>query len=175
MEGAIAIVERANERIKNELNLLPRKCKKENRNTPELEQENKDATKLSDLKKALKGKGSSKCYDEVRDYLDDNLKDWRKDQDFDKKAMKDAIAIVERAKEREIKRLNLLPRAIHNKENRNTPELEQENKDASKLGTFKIFDFFLITPNLELSNSKYAVTKEKVIYIKYYINIFLCF
>jgi len=139
MEDAIAIVERAKEREKNGLNLIPRTIRnKENRNTLELEQENKDATKLGNWKNALKGQGNrSNCYDKVRDYLDLNLKDWRKEQDFDKKAMEDAIAIVERANKRVENGLNLLPRNIHNKKNRNTLELEQEDKDATKLGHWK--------------------------------------
>jgi ribosomal RNA-processing protein 8 len=139
MEDAKAIVERANKRVENKLNLLPRKIgNKKNRNTPELEQENKDAVKLGDWKQALKGKGSCICFDEVRDYLDLNLKHWRKEQDFDKKAMEHAKAIVERANKRVENKLNLLPRNIHNKKNRNTPELEQENKDAQKLNNWKI-------------------------------------
>ena len=137
MEVAKAIVERANKRVENKLNLLPRKIgNKKNRNTPELEQENKDATKLGDWKKALKGKGNgSICSDKVRDYLDMNLKDWRKD--LDEKAMENAKAIVERAKERVENGLNLIPRKIQNKEKRNIPELDQEYKDATKLGDWK--------------------------------------
>ena len=137
MEDAKAIVERANKRVENKLNLLPRKIQnKENRNTSELEQENKDAVKLGNWKKALKGQGKSICSNEVRNYLDLNLKDWRKKQD--EKAMEDAKAIVERANKRVENKLNLLPRKIQNKENRNTSELEQENKDAVKLGHWKI-------------------------------------
>jgi ribosomal RNA-processing protein 8 len=140
IEDAKAIVERAKERVENKLNLLPRYIdNKKNRNTPELEQEYKDAVKLGHWKQALKGKGNgSNCSDEVRDYLDLNLKDWRKEQDFDEKAMEDAKAIVERAKKRENNELNLIPRNIRNEKKRNTPELEQENKDAQKLSNWKI-------------------------------------
>ena len=138
MEVAIAIVERANKRVENKLNLLPRNIQnKKNRNTPELEQEHKDAQKLSVWKQALKGKSTSICSDEVCDYLDLNLKDWRKEQNFDKKAMEDAKAIVERANKRVESELNLIPRGIQNKKNRNTPELEQEYKDAGKLYNWK--------------------------------------
>jgi ribosomal RNA-processing protein 8 len=140
MEDAKAIVERANKRVENELNLIPRKIhNNKNRNTPELEQEYKDALKLGHWKQALKGKGNGcNCSDEVRDYLDMNLKDWRKEQDFDKKAMEDAKAIVERANKRVENELNLIPRNIRNEKKRNTPELEQENKDAHKLSNWKI-------------------------------------
>jgi ribosomal RNA-processing protein 8 len=77
IEYAIGIVERANERIKKELNLFPRKINKEDRITPELKQANKDAQKLGDWKKALKGIGQGKCPDKVRDYLDEQLSNWR--------------------------------------------------------------------------------------------------
>ena len=60
------------------MNLIPRYIRNEKkRNTPELEQENKDAHKLSNWKIALKGQGRSICSDKVRDYLDNNLKGWR--------------------------------------------------------------------------------------------------
>ena len=113
-------------------NLLPRNISKEKRNTLDLEQENKDATKIRHWKNALKGQGNSKCCHEVRDYLDINLPDWRTETDFDEKAIKDAKEIVLRKNQRP----NLLPRHI-SKENRNTPELEQEAKDAKKIGHWK--------------------------------------
>jgi ribosome modulation factor len=114
--------------------LLPRSIhNKQNRNTPELEQENKDAAKLGNWKNALKGQGKSICSDEVRDYLDEHLEGWRTEINFDEKAIEDAKAIVLRKNQRP----NLLPRSIRDKENRNTPELEQENKDAVKLGHWK--------------------------------------
>ena len=137
MKFAIKIVERANERVKNKKNLLPRNINKENRNTPELEEENKDATKLRHWKTALKGKWFSKCSNEVRDYLDTNLEGWREERDLDENAMKKAIEIVERANERFKNKKNLLPRNIYSKEKRNTPELEQEHKDATKLQHWK--------------------------------------
>ena len=137
MEDAQAIVERANIRIKLKLNLLPRNIPNtENRHTPELEQEHIDARKLGTWKDVLKGKGKGNCSNEVRNYLDNNLPNWR--MDFDNKAMKDAQAIVERAKIRIKQNLNLLPRNIHNKQKRLTsPELEQEHTDSQKLGTWK--------------------------------------
>jgi superfamily II DNA or RNA helicase len=137
MEVAKEIVGRAKEREKQKLNLLPRQIIIKNRTTPELIQENKDATKLSNWKNALKGKGNGhKCSDEVRDYLDTELPGWRTELDFDIKAMEDAKEIVERAKERKLKKLNLLPRQIIIK-NRTTPELIQEHSDATKLGDWK--------------------------------------
>jgi superfamily II DNA or RNA helicase len=140
MDSAKVIVERANTRLQHNLNLLPRKIhNKNNRTTPELEQENKDAVKLSNWKMALKGKGNRGiCSNEVRDYLDENLPGWRTEIDFDVKAMKDATGIVERANIRVQHNLNLLPRTTRNKNNRTTPELEQEYKDAKKLGHWKM-------------------------------------
>ena len=132
MEKAIEIVERANERVRNGLKLLPRQIHNiQHRNIPELKQEHKDATKLGYWKKALKGKGSGKCSDEVRNYLDLHLLGWRDEQ----KAMNYAIDIVSRANERVRNGLKLLPRSI--KKNRITAELEQEYKDATKLGGWK--------------------------------------
>jgi ribosomal RNA-processing protein 8 len=137
MEYAVGITKRAKIREENGLNLLPRSIRdKEKRNTPELEQEHKDAIKLQNWKKALKGKGRGKCSDKVRDYLDENLPGWRTEQDFDTKSMEDAVGITKRGKIRNGKGLNLLPRRIP-KEKRNTPELEQEHKDAIKLGHWK--------------------------------------
>ena len=138
MEVATGIVERAIERVANGLRLLPRRIdNKENRAAPELEQEAKDAQKLSDWKKALKGIGRAKCSDEVRDYLDTNLKRWRTEIDFDEKAMEDAKDIVERANQRKSDKNNFLPRNITKKENRTTSELEQEYRDAAKLRRWK--------------------------------------
>ena len=133
MEVATGIVERAKLREKSGFNLLPRQIHKKNRTTPELEQEHKDATKLGDWKKALKGKGTSKCSNEVRDYIDEKLPGWRTEKDFDEQALQDAKDIVSRKD----KRPNLLPRQL-NKKNRTTPELEQEYKDALKLGGWKL-------------------------------------
>ena len=138
MEVAQSIVERANERVRNGLHLLPRNITNiKNRTTAELEQENKDASKIGHWKNALNGKGTQKCPNEVRDYLDKKLLNWRIEQDFDKKAMEDAQGIVERATERVNNGLHLLPRNITNIKNRCTPELEQENKDAKKIGHWK--------------------------------------
>ena len=129
LQDAKDIVSRKNKRP----NLLPRYIIEKNRNTPELIQENKDAAKLGNWKKVLKGEGHCKCSNEVRDYLDKNLPGWRIEKDFDEQALQDAKDIVSRKD----KRPNLLPRNIHNKKNRNTQELEQENKDATKLGHWK--------------------------------------
>jgi ribosomal RNA-processing protein 8 len=137
MEHAKGIVERANQRKSDKKSFLPRRIPKEKRTTPELEQEHKDAHKLQNWKKALKGRGTSKCPDEVRNYLDTNLEGWRTEIDFDEKAMEDAKCIVERANQRKSDKKNFLPRSITNKENRTTPELEQERKDATKLSNWK--------------------------------------
>jgi len=137
MEDAISIVGRTKERELQGKQLLPRQIPKNNRNTPELVQENKDALKLHDWKMALKGKGKSKCCNEVRDYLDENLSRWRDELDFDAKAMEDAVSIVERAKERELQGKQLLPRSIRNTQDRTTPELVKEYQDATKLGSWK--------------------------------------
>jgi superfamily II DNA or RNA helicase len=130
LQFAIGIKERANSRHENGLNFLPRQTT--NKSTPELIEENKDAIKLRDWKKALNGKGKSKCSDEVRDYLDTHLKGWR--DELDEIALQFAIGITERAKNRHENGLNFLPRQTKNK---STPELIEENKDAIKLNNWK--------------------------------------
>jgi ribosomal RNA-processing protein 8 len=82
MEDAKGIVERANERFRNKLNLIPRNIINENRTTDELEQENKDSRKLGKWKSALKGRGHSKCSTDVRDYLDLHLPNWSPNNDI---------------------------------------------------------------------------------------------
>jgi hypothetical protein len=131
MEFAENIVERAIERKQNNQNVIPRQIHKD-RNTKELEQEHKDATKIGYWKKALKTKGTKKCPDEVRDYLDKNLPGWR--TELDNKAMENAESIVERAKARELIGARLLPRSGLKP---TTPEFKQEAKDSAKLGMWK--------------------------------------
>ena len=77
MTFAQEIVARANLRESQGSRLLPREMNKKNRTTPELEQEYKDASKLSNWKCALKGLGKSLCSDAVCEYLDENLPNWR--------------------------------------------------------------------------------------------------
>jgi superfamily II DNA or RNA helicase/predicted ABC-type ATPase len=137
IKHAEGIVERAKKRVENGERMLPRDIDKSKQNTEGLKQEHSDSIKLRSWKNALKGKNDSRCSDQVRDYLDENLPGWRTELDFDEKAMKDAECIVERAKTRCLNGMNLIPRNIPNKKNRNTEELEQENKDATKLNGYK--------------------------------------
>jgi superfamily II DNA or RNA helicase len=136
MENAKSIVERANSRRQTGRNNIPCQIQKTKRTTDDLIQEHKDACTLFRFKQALKGKGHSKCSDEVRDYLDENLPDWRTDVDFDKKAMEDAVQIVDRAKARTFAGEKLLPRQIQ-KTNRTTDDLIQEHNDATRLSVWK--------------------------------------
>ena len=130
------IVKRAKEREMNGEKLLPRRIKKKKNNTTlKRKQENDDAVKIERWKYALKNKGTSKCSNEIKNYLDINLPGWR--DNFDKKEIKNAEEIVKRAKKREDKGENLLPKKIRKKEDRKTPELEQENSDANKLNRWK--------------------------------------
>ena len=138
MEIAVGIVERANAREVKGERLLPRGMPfVKSRTSPELEQEHKDATRLGHFKRALKGQGG-KCSDEVRDYLDINLLDWRTEIDFDKKAIDDAEQIVERAKARNLAGGRLIPHGMPYISSRTSPELEQEHKDATKLGVLRM-------------------------------------
>ena len=127
IKEAEGIVERARERVANGGKLMPRNIIKEKRIG--FEQEHNDAQKLGDWKKALKGKGTTKCRNEIRDYLDENLPGWR--IELDEKVMEDVEGIVERARERVAKGGKLIPRRIE-KEKR-IVDLEQENKDNCKI------------------------------------------
>jgi phosphopantothenoylcysteine decarboxylase/phosphopantothenate--cysteine ligase len=87
--------------------------------------ERKDYTKLCGWREALnvKIKGLNKkiyCYDSVKNLLDINLPGWR--LEFDR--LKRAEEIVKRANERVKNGGLLLPRAIYELKNRNTPQLE---------------------------------------------------
>jgi superfamily II DNA or RNA helicase len=137
MEFAREIVCRANERVRDGRTLLPRQIPQQNRTTPELKQEHKDATKISNLKLAFNGKSDCRCSDELRDYLDLNMPGWRTNIDLDKKAMEFAVGIVERGNERVRNKGQLLPRFIQ-KKNRTTPELNREYKDATKISQLRM-------------------------------------
>ena len=135
MQDARKIVERANQREKVGKNLLP--IKKHNQITTENEQEAKDLNKLRSWKSALKGSQNSRCCDNLREYLDSNLQGWRFEVNFEAKALQHAQEITKRAFQRKIDGGRLLPRKIHDKNNRSTKELEQENIDANKLSGWK--------------------------------------
>jgi ribosomal RNA-processing protein 8 len=138
----ISIVERAKERIKKGLHLLPKSFHIKNITTPQLKQEKKDNTKLQDLKRVLHGKSKikSKINDKIRDYLDKNLPGWS--EDLYEKAFKEAVSIVERAKERVSQGLCLLPKrccrnSVKLKNNEYSKSELQEQKDAIKLLNWK--------------------------------------
>jgi superfamily II DNA or RNA helicase len=140
MKNVIEIVERAKLREENGGDLIPKSCC-ENKNktyTEEKLQEHKDAVKLGNWKRELKGKGKGKCSDEVRDYLDENLEGWRDEMNLEEIAMKNAIEIVERARLRELNGRNLIPKNYRQNKNKTyTEEKLQEYKDAQKLGCWK--------------------------------------
>jgi superfamily II DNA or RNA helicase len=135
---ALELIQRAKTRENAGGRLLPR-VHSTNNNLSEPEKvERKDYIKLVGWREAIqvKNKGLNKkiyCYDSVRDVLDINLPGWR--CEFDR--LKNAQEIVERSIERVNNGGSLLPRAIYERKNRNTPELEQEKKDATTLGNWK--------------------------------------
>ena len=137
MEVAVDIVERANARNLAGGRLLPRRLAETKCITDELIRENKDANKFGMWRKALKGRPGCKCSNEVRDYLDNNMPGWRTEIDFDKKAMDDAVQIVNRANARELIGGRLLPRCNIKLTTDAPEELKQESKDAKKLGRWK--------------------------------------
>jgi len=71
LQFAKDIVERGIQREQNGGKKLPKYIRKP-KNDEEI-QEKKDAQKLSGWKQALKNIGNSKCSDEVKKYLDENL------------------------------------------------------------------------------------------------------
>ena len=131
MEHSKYIVKRAKEREESGGRLVPKKYNHKLNRTLEEEQEHKDALKLGTWKTSLKGKGSSKCSNEVRDYLDENLPGWRDEVDLAEKAMEFASNIVKRVREREANGGRSIPKRIEGK-NRT-----QEHKDAEKLQNWK--------------------------------------
>jgi superfamily II DNA or RNA helicase len=134
MKEARAIVIRACERVAKGCVQLPRDIK-EPKNEAE-KHEAKDAIKLSMWKQALNGKGSSRCWDTVRDFLDVQLPGWSEFRDLDENSIKEARGIVERAMERLANGSGrLLPRG--GLKSKNDTE-KQEKRDASKIMTWKL-------------------------------------
>jgi len=133
LERAKNIVSRGIERENKGGRKIPRKIKK-----PKNEEENherKDAQKLGCWKQALKGKWGNVCCDKVKEYLDENLPGWNYEIDFNEVALQYAKEIVSRGIEREKKGGRRIPRSINKPKN---PEEIQENKDARRLGNWKI-------------------------------------
>jgi superfamily II DNA or RNA helicase/ribosome modulation factor len=100
--------------------------------------ENHYSSKLCNFRQGLKGRGTTKCPKNVRDYLDEHLPGWRTEIDLEKKGIADIEELVKRAKIRESMGKNLMPidRKPINKQQR-TPEEIQETKDAQKLNNCK--------------------------------------
>ena len=132
IKEARAIVGRASERVAGGGAQLPCYIYKPKNDTEK--QEVKDATKLNNWRAALKGVKSNRCSDTVRDFLDVELPGWRDVRDLDENAIKEARAIVERAKERVARGGAQLPRGIKNPK---SDAEKQEKLDASKLGCWK--------------------------------------
>jgi superfamily II DNA or RNA helicase len=128
MKFAQAIVERG---ILREQNGGIRKPMRKEKTTPELDQEYKDATKLSTWKLSLKGKGGV-CPNKVKEYLNIHIPNWC--NDLEEEAMKSAQAIVKRGILREQNGGTRKPKKT---ENKTTPELLEEYKDANKLAYWK--------------------------------------
>jgi superfamily II DNA or RNA helicase len=132
IQEARAIVERASERVAGGGAPLPRQIQTAKNDADK--QEIKDASKLSCWKRGLKGKGSWRCSDAVRDFLDLELPGWRDIRDFDEIAIQEARAIVGRASERVVGGGRLLPRQITKP---TTKVDKQELKDETKLRNWK--------------------------------------
>jgi ribosomal RNA-processing protein 8 len=152
MEDAKCIVERANQRKSDKKNFLPRYIRdKKNRTTPELEQEYKDATKLSNWKQALKGKGRAKCPDEVKQYLDKNLEGWRTTDD-DGSDIQSVISSVEEEptpkKSMKLKKASIKKETPDQKRQRVHSELSQLHKVYKTLKSENLRIRFAESPEL---------------------------
>lgn len=141
MDRAISIVERANNRILNGEDLLPKRIRNSNQRknaSADKKQEHSDYQRLADWKNPGK-----KCPIQVIDYLDVHLDSWRTKIDFEANAMNAAKKIVERA---EIRRDTIKPTSKkdnwwypRNKSKNTLPNdivRIQEDKDAKKLSRF---------------------------------------
>mmetsp|Transcript_30864 Transcript_30864/g.57566 ORF Transcript_30864/g.57566 Transcript_30864/m.57566 type:complete len:678 (+) Transcript_30864:100-2133(+) len=127
MEFALEIVARYNARG----NVLPRELKNRN-GDPEREEEYRDATKLRNWKKALRGSGTHMCSEELAQFLDSQMPGWRKPKaDKVHLPLHFATDIVARVQQRQ----GVLPREL--KDTRNDPVRIQEYKDACKLNNWK--------------------------------------
>ena len=127
MDFAMEIVERYIARGR----VLPRELKNRN-GDPDREEEYRDATKLRNWKKALRGSGTHMCSEELAQFLDSHMPGWRKPKtDKVHLPLHFATDIVARVQERQ----GQLPREL--KDTRNDPARIQEYKDACKLNNWK--------------------------------------
>jgi hypothetical protein len=119
------IIERAKERKKNGERLLPKQMKQIKQINIKLIQEDKDANLLQQRFKKNR-------YPKITDLLNKELPGWN--TTIDDEAIKMAIDIVKRAKEREKNGGRLLPREL---DSHDTPELHKEWQDCVKLSRWK--------------------------------------
>jgi len=127
MAKAIDIVQRYRERG----HIMPREWR-EHHLDPVRAEEYKDASKLRNWKRALKGNGTHNCPDAVRDFLDTEMPNWRKDV---RKQYTNPMITAREIVERYNLRGKQLPR--HFSSNRKDPDRQQEYKDAKKLYDWK--------------------------------------
>ena len=125
MDIAIGIVERAEKRVANGGNLLPK-------HTNKISQEFKDASSLQQWKQCLKGnKTCHKLQENVKEYLDKELSGWSIDCFTDDKSLSCVKSIVSRALLRQNNGGNLMPTRVFKPQNNVE---NQERLDAQKLG-----------------------------------------
>ncbi len=110
LQNAKDIVNSANKRILNGLSPFPKP--KLNAKTDDDKQEFKDYNKLRSWKNAYLKRGKGRCSDLVKQYLDIHIPGWMEDRCCDKMALERAIGLISRAKERELKGLNLIPKKL---------------------------------------------------------------
>jgi hypothetical protein len=137
MQNVIDIVNRAKIRKQNGGELMPKNIRNINANNEE-KQEQYDARRLCQLKSYILGKGTRKCSDKIRDYLDVNLPEWRNEINFDKNALNRAKEIVDNSKLRLSNGGILIPKKYNHIDKEKLTDIQKiERSDATKLGDWK--------------------------------------
>ncbi len=133
MNRAIQLVERAKLRAEKGLNLMPKSYVNWREKSEEIQQENRDNQTIADWRKAVNGKKDKHISSDVKEYLDKELKGWTTLINYEEEAYKEALAIVQRLKVDEYgEKIHPINRRNVSKKY-NSPEEEQETKDAIKL------------------------------------------
>jgi len=107
-EKAMELAKEIVQRVKERNGKLPIKFHEPKDNNQK--QQQFDALRLAGWKVALEGKGSSRCPEEVIEYLDENLPNWRDKKDLDQQAMDLAKEIVKEANKRKLKGFEFIPK-----------------------------------------------------------------
>ncbi len=129
------IVERANKRVSEGKNFLPRRIIKKNRIIYELEQEYKDALYINGCKK--KFIKNNNFNQKLIDFFNENLKGWNHIFDVNEYNIEYAKNILLRANLRKNIGKHFLPQMYNNIKNIKDKDIIEEHKDAVKISRWK--------------------------------------